>query len=310
MLRLLAALLLLVPLASCRTAPPPGPLPGGALRVVVSIPPLKGLVEPLLPKGSEITVLIPPGASEHGYEIPPGALASIVHADLVVYVGLGMEPQVDKALVNRPNPDQIAVQFAAAVGVSADGDDPDHKHEPGDGHDHHHAVDPHLWLDPVLTEKFAAELGKTVGLLVGKREGHAGSPATDDKTQTVVNLIRNVHDEYDRALSPGRTRHRTIIVAHDAWRRLGERYQFNTLALHGLSAAEPTPADLKAAIDAIKGEGLTTIFVEPQLSPAAAKRIADATGAKTAVLDPLGDGDWFAMMKRNLAALKAAMGEE
>ena len=64
----------------------------------------------------------------------------------------------------------------------------------------------------------------------------------------------------------------------------------------------------RTASAAVKAEGLSTVFVEPQLSPAAGKRIASATGAKVATLDPLGSGDWFAMMEANRRAIAAAVG--
>src|SRR5262249_16988006 len=68
------------------------------IHAAVSIAPLRGLIEPLLPPGSKVELLVPAGVSEHGYEIPPARLASMAKADLLVYVGMGMEPQIDKAL--------------------------------------------------------------------------------------------------------------------------------------------------------------------------------------------------------------------
>src|SRR5262245_43348822 len=71
---------------------------GAAIRAVVSIAPLKGIVEPLLPPGSSVIVLVPVGVSEHDYEIPAAKLASLTKADLVVSVGLGLDSAVERFL--------------------------------------------------------------------------------------------------------------------------------------------------------------------------------------------------------------------
>jgi ABC-type Zn uptake system ZnuABC Zn-binding protein ZnuA len=63
-------------------------------------------------------------------------------------------------------------------------------------------------------------------------------------------------------------------------------------------------------VDAIRAEKVGTIFVEPQYSPAAANKIRDMAGVKVATLDPLGDGDWFLMMQKNLDALVAGMSDQ
>ena len=61
----------------------------------------------------------------------------------------------------------------------------------------------------------------------------------------------------------------------------------------------------------------TTVFTEPLLSPRVAETVARETGATTAVLDPVealgaeqqkrGD-DYVSIMRRNLAALRTALG--
>src|SRR5882757_8715144 len=68
------------------------------LRAVVTIPPLKGLIEPLLPPGTTVTVLMQPGRSEHGYEFTPADMAAMARADVFVYVGLGLEGRIEATL--------------------------------------------------------------------------------------------------------------------------------------------------------------------------------------------------------------------
>src|SRR5690349_13389373 len=99
------------------------------LKVVVTVAPLKGLVEPLLPEGSKVTVLMEPGKSEHGYEFTPADMAAVARADLVVYVGLGIDAKVEAAVKKRDMGSGQSVCFADAAGVQAGEHQDDGKHD-------------------------------------------------------------------------------------------------------------------------------------------------------------------------------------
>jgi len=315
------------------------------LSVVVTIAPLRIITERIVPPGSTIEQLIPNGVSEHGYEIPPGKLRLLSRADLLVQVGGGLEPQVDKALAAAPKPSTkpnaapgtaatparliVRLESLAQAGAGSDHDH-DHDHADHDDHaaspakappaatqphvhtedcDHSGDNDPHWWLDPMQVEKLAAEIARQTLAALKPRLSPAQYAAAEtninSRAQAVIADIRQLDADYTRALA-GKA-HRTLVVTHDAWGHLARRYNLTTVPLKGLTATEPTMASLKAASEAVTSKKLTTIFIEPQLSPAAAKRIADSTGARTALLDPLGTGDWFVMMRSNLAAIAASL---
>ncbi len=294
--------------------------------MVVSVPPLRGIVQALLPEGSVVDTLIPPGVSEHGYEIPPARLAALASADLVVYVGMGLEPQVEKALAQRAVAGRTIVRFAdvpqvgSALAPKAGCTDPDHHHGEADKddhdhhHDHHHGSDPHVWLDPIMVRALAAhldeQLARRAGLVdASPSSSGAGVPRElSPKARALVERIDAIHARYEsigeRARATGRT---TIVVAHDAFGWLTQRYGLTSVAIAGLSAGEPKPGDIARASDAVRKEKVTTVFVEPQLSDGPARRIAQAAGAKVDTLDPLGDGDWFALMEANARAIERAL---
>lgn len=279
------------------------------LRLVVSIAPLKGLVEPLLPTGSTLTLLIPPGVSEHGYEIPPTTLAELSRADIVIYVGLGLEPQVERFLSQHARPGRQAVEFARAAGIEQEpGDHSGHAHD-AEGNCLHASTDPHLWLDPVLAKQLVRAAAEAIRTVLNDRQaGLAAIKQLDDAEREQLRQL----DALDQAFSArlAKTQRRTVVVTHDAFGHLAGRYRFETVAIKGLNATEPTPRALEAAVSAIREHGLPVVFVEPQLSPAAAERVARSAGVRVMVLDPLGTGDYFGFMQRNLDALAAAMGVE
>jgi zinc transport system substrate-binding protein len=267
------------------------------MRVVVSLPPLAGIVRALTPADTKIEVLIPPGVNEHGYEIPPSRLAAIASADLLVYVGLGLEPQVEKFVKDRPAPGRRVICFAQVMGETQGEDDHGHHHE----HDEHcdHSVDPHLWLDPLAVRTL-------VRTLVPELRSINPAAATQEQVDALVKTIEEIDRAYE-TLRDG-TNKRVAVVAHDAYGRLASRYGFETVAISGLNASEPTPSAIAAAVGAIRDRGASVIFVEPQLSKATARRIARACSVEVRTLDPVGGEDWAATMRKNLAELRQAFG--
>ncbi|HYE62201.1 MAG TPA: metal ABC transporter substrate-binding protein [Phycisphaerales bacterium] len=307
----LLALALTSPLTACKQTPP-AKVPR-TVKAVVTVAPLKSLVEPLLPPGSSVTILMQPGRSEHGYEFTPADVAALADANLVVYVGLGLEGQLESILAKQNAPNRELVCFAEAVGLKSDHDhahDHDHKHDhhAHDDHDHDHAhdevnQDPHLWLDPVVVEAFLPTLSASVL----KASSTPGSSIESDlarveaATTKLRTRVHEVHEAWKSRLEPYKGR--AVVTHHNAFARPAARYGFKVAAVIREFDSDPTPADLAKVADAIRAHNVSTIFIEPQYSPAAANKIRDIAGVTVSTLDPLGDGDWFAMMQRNLDAL-------
>lgn len=273
------------------------------LRVVATIQPARGLIEPILKEsgiGYRLETLIPVGVSEHGYEIPPQKLAELARADIVVMVGLGLEPQVEKFLADRKRASRKIVVLADAAGIKVTAHD--HTHECGAGCKH--VADPHVWLDPVLVEKMVSAIAQAI------RDAAGGDAARQRQIwlaeEAMLARVKAMHDRYTQTLETARVR--TLIVGHDAWGYLAERYNLETVAIKGLLAQEPTPASIDMAIKTVREHNLEYVFIEPQLSKAAGERIAQTTSIQVSQLDPLGSGDWFAMMDQNLRNIAKGTG--
>lgn len=301
-------------------AAPPGaaPFPGSStttpaatpatLHAVVTIAPLRGIVEPLLPPGSTVRVLMPPGRSEHGYEFTPADMAELAAADLVVFIGLGLEPQIQDFVTSHASPKRVDLSLAEALGLHT-------THEPdaqdhGENHENcdHGPVDPHVWLDPELIIKATpriADAAKEAIEASGRETPIARSAATDAIVKGFLQqsaAVAHLHEELKAALLPYKGA--KIVTHHAAFGRFAERYGLVIAeVIKGNEGAEPTPGRIASIVEAVKAEQVKAIFVEPQFNSAAAERIAKAAGVKLGTLDPLGDGDWFATMRANAKAI-------
>ncbi|MEZ6234447.1 MAG: metal ABC transporter substrate-binding protein [Phycisphaerales bacterium] len=324
------AVLCLGVLAACDRPEPPRAK--GPLRVVVSLPPLEGLVRALEPD-AEVRVLIPPGVSEHGYELTSGDVAAIRRADVVVGVGMGLEPRLVEALRTMGDAAPETIWFERVVegetgddhaghehahddhaghdhGDHAHADDAnddhaDHDHG-DDGHDHDHGVDPHLWLDPVLVARFIPDLAHALH----DAAGAAGLPADHDamhqRSDAVLERVRAVDAHCRERLAP--VAGRAIVTHHASHGRFADRYGLRIAATIRIAESmEPTPEQVRAAVRAIQSENVPAVFVEPQFDSTTAARIADAAGVRAVVLDPVGDGDWFGLLTTTADTIAEAL---
>jgi zinc transport system substrate-binding protein len=223
---------------------------------------------------AEIVDLTPPGAEPHDLELSARDAETLRGAEVVLYFGGGFQPGLERAL-----DDVRGRKVDLLEGVGARGDDP------------------HVWLDPSRFAKILVRIGAVLG-----------RPA---KARSTVREALRLDAAYRAGLA--RCRRDVLVTSHAAFGYLADRYGLRQVAITGISPeAEPSPQQLRTVVDQVRETGATTIFVEPLLSRRAAETVARETGARVAVLDPLesrpASGDYFGVMRANLARLREALG--
>jgi zinc transport system substrate-binding protein len=273
--------------------------PGSTIEVVTAFYPLEEAVTKAGGERVTVTDLTPPGVEPHDLELTPSQLGAIADADLVFYLGGGFQPAVEDAVSNASG---------RAIDVSADLRTL--PVPPGDT-EASLTADPHVWLDPVLFRRIVDEVERALA---------DASPA--DRATFEANAATFDHElgDLDAAYRRGlrRCARDTIVTSHAAFGYLSERYGLHQEAIAGLSPdVEPPPRRLDELRALVERDGITTIFTEDLLPPDVAETIAAATGATTAVLNPLesltpaevaSGADYDSVMRDNLAELRRALG--
>ena len=235
--------------------------------------------------GVQVTNLTPPGAEPHDLELSPRDVGRVRDAALVVYVGDGFQPSVERAVEDRQGPSLDVLAQADLARASGDGG----------------ARDPHVWLDPIRYAAVARRIATELG-----------DPAGADR---LVGRLRALDARFRNGLE--RCKRRELVTSHAAFGYLAARYGLRQVPLVGLSPeAEPGPRDVQRLVDRVRATGATTVFAEPLASSALADTVARESGATTATLDPLegltsaevdAGADYFTVMDANLAALRKAL---
>ena len=260
-------------------------------QVVASFYPLHYVAQRIAGDHAEVEGLASPGVEPHDLELTLQQTAAIADADVVVY-SRGFQPAVDDTVDENASGRVVDAAEEADLMTTADGSE-----------------DPHFWLDPNRLASVAVAVKRQ---LVAVDPDHAGAYENN-----LVSLKRDLDDlDADFAAGLRDCERNTVVVSHDAFGYLGNRYDLDVHAINGLSPdAEPSPAHIRELSDLIESEGITTVFSETLASPAMADTLARDLGLRTAVLDPVeglgdstADDDYLSLMRANLAALREANG--
>ena len=254
--------------------------------VVAAFYPLAYAAREIAGPAAEVVNLTPPGAEPHDLELTPRDVRRVREARLLVYVGDGFQPSVQKAAEGRGGRSLDVLDGVDLRAAPARGE----------------GLDPHVWLDPI---RFAA-IARGVARALGRPAGADG----------LVRRLDALDARYRRGLA--RCRRREIVTSHAAFGYLAARYGLRQVPLVGLQPeAEPGPRDVERLVHAVRATGATTVFSETLASSALADTVAREAGVGTAVLDPLegltegevrAGSDYFSVMDRNLAVLREALG--
>ena len=282
--------------------------------VVTTFYPLEYLAKRIGAERIVVSGLVPAGTEPHDWEPTPGDIVSINDADVFIYQGAGFEAWAERVVRDLPQGTPLVVEATAGLEVM---EGEGHEEEgsssgtPQNDRPSQEELDPHLWLDPSLYLREAQAI-----------ETALSQADPDGRSVYAANLVKLTADlnSLDADLKAGLAvcERRTIVTSHTAFSYFVKRYDLRQIPVSGISPEEePSPARLREIIDTVKAEGATHIFFETLLNREVAETIAQETGAKTLVLNPIegltadeaGAGaDYVSIMRQNLANLRLALG--
>ena len=291
-----------VALAGCAAADTASP-GSGALPVVASFYPLQLAAEQVGGAHVRVTNLTRAGAEPHDLELTPRDVAEVSRAGLVVFEK-GLQPAVDEAVAAEAADRGLDVAPAAKLDLTFTPVEAGDPRPSGD-----RVTDPHFWLDPVRYAAVARAVADRLGTL---DPAHRADYAARAKAFTA--RLAALDGEFRRGLTHCAST--SIVTSHNAFGYLARRYGMSQVGITGLSPeAEPEAATLARVATYVKAHHVSTVYAETLVSPAIADTVARETGARVVTLDPLegltsssAGADYFAVMRSNLAALRAGQG--
>ena len=288
------------------------------IKVVTSIKPIHSLVSYIMEGVGSPDLIVDGYNSPHGFSLKPSHAKMLQEADIVIYVGEGLEEFLEKPLDSLA---QNAVKFELLKqsGMKKlkfrernifeghddhddhghgkkkkddhdDHDDHDHdkkaKKEDHDDHGHddhghgHGEFDPHIWLDPMNAKIIIKKVTNQLSKL-DKDNSSTYKSNSKKALKEIDQLIKTVKSDVNKDAK--------VVVFHDAYQYFEKRFDVNIIgALTVNTDVLPGAEQLAEIREVIEHEKVTCVLSEPQFNPDIVKTIANDTNINMGVLDPLG----------------------
>jgi len=288
------------------------------IKVVASIKPIHSLASYLMDGVNKPDLIVDGYSSPHGFALKPSHAKMLQEADIIFYVGEGLENFLEKPLKSiAKKAEKIELMEIKGLqklkfrernifddhddhGHEEDGhkedDHAEHEHEEDghkeDDHDDHgheedghegHAhgeYDPHIWLDPVNAKVILNEMVKH---LIENDEKNASiyKSNLNKALKDIDGLIKNIKSELNKDFKS--------IVFHDAYQYFEVRFNVTVLGAFTVNTdVMPGAEQLSEIREIIEHDKVSCIFSEPQFNPNIINAVAKDMNIKTGVLDPLG----------------------
>ncbi len=298
-----------------------GPIRAEVPQVVTDIAPIHALTAQVMDGVGVPELLVRPGLSPHSYALRPSQARALQQADLVVWVGEGLAPWLEKPLASLAGgSDMLELMEAAGTvrlayrgaedvlaAVAGHDDHGDHDgHDHGDhadhddhaaevgpddhdsdakeetGHHHHGAYDPHVWLDPQNGSLWLGLIAERLATLDPEHAEIYRANAIVGQAE-----ISAAVEAVTEALRP--MQGVAFVSYHDAFQYFERRFG---LTLVGTvtpgDATDPSPAQLVQLRDRLVDLGVRCAFAEPQFDTRLLQAAVAGRDIPILELDPLG----------------------
>lgn len=282
------------------------------ITVSATFYPLVYLAEQIGGEKVVVNSVVPNGVEPHDFEPTPQNVIDLRGVKAFIYNGNGFDAWAERLKPELESAGVVVVAASQAVTAIPfeEGLVDEHEGEEHHEEDSHGAYDPHIWLDPIRARQISELIRDTFIALDPVNADYYRGRSAELATRLGV-----LHAEYEKKLANCSTRN--VVVSHDAFNYLGNRYNLNIQAIAGISPdAEPSIKRLAELAELVKEQKITTIFFETLVSQNLANTLAKETGVVTAVLNPLegltaddlaANRNYETIMRDNLQAISTAL---
>lgn len=278
------------------------------MRIVTDMELVASLVEQVAGDNGTVVSLMPRTADPHHYQLTPSQAKLAQDADVILWVGEALTPQISRVIDGMGKTDVAFEVFGNEAEDMHDHDDhnddathEDHdEHEDHDGHEDHDHGAVHPWLNPDMTlvaaERIADVLATTDPVHADAYHSNADALAAD---------LEGTFAEIQARLSS--VADVPFLTGHDAYGAFADHFGLSNKGhIAGSEHQKPGAAKLAELRDAASAGDFVCVFSDAGHDAKALDVIADGTPVRKGVLDPTGslleDGpELYQRMMRALA---------
>lgn len=291
------------------------------IEIYTTVYPLTYFTERIGGERVDVQSIYPPGSNEHTFEPTQQDMIGMAEADLLFYIGLGLEGFIDSAKKTLTNENVEFVSTAESIPEAdlADGhahdhgegteEDHGHDHAEGTEEEHHddHEVDPHVWISPILSQQIAESIKDELVAHDSENaeEYEANYEQLIGELEELDTSFRNMADAAEQ---------KTFFVSHSAFGYWAKTYDLNQVAVAGLNSQdEPSQQELVGIVNQARELDIQYIAFEQNISSRLTEVIQKEIGAEAVQLHNLSvltqeevdaGETYFSLMERNIELME------
>lgn len=248
----------------------------GRRTLVVSIEPMRFLVESIAGDLFEVECMVPHGNSPETYEPLPDQLMSVAQSDAYFRVGpIGFEQTwMERLSASAPTMQVLDM----SEGISFIQEEAAHA-----GHHHAGGREPHIWTSPRNVRLIAANVYQALCRL-----SPADSAGFRQRWSHLDSLLIDTDCRIQKLLADSRGE--SFLIYHPTLSYFARDYGLHQLCVEE-RGKEPSPSHLKRLIEEAGLQQVRVIFVQREFDTRHAEVVAKETGCRVVTIDPL-SYDW------------------
>ncbi len=266
------------------------------LSIAATTPILADLVRQVGGNRVSVVSVVPPGMDPHTFEPTPSTAKALAKSQLLFANGLGLEAFLPKLQNLLPKGARLVKLAEGQPGLICAEEEPEEHEENGHAHG---PCNPHLWLDPTYALRYAERMAQELARLDPKGKG---------VYQANLARFRQEVERRDQAFKACNLKGLKVVTQHDAFAYFARRYGLEVVgSLTATGAQEAGSQSFLRLLNRARQKGVKLVLAEPQFQGTALKALAEALGARIAVLytDTLDRKvpHYLALLDHNLKAL-------
>ena len=247
-------------------------------ELMVSIAPLKYIVEQITADDFHVGVLVPAGASPETFDPTPRQMKSIEDATLLFTTGL---IEFEQNIVQRVGDGANVVALHHGIDlIEGTHEHAEHSHDEHATHSHHHGIDPHVWTSPRELKTMARNAYEAI------MQQYPDSAKYTTSYNRLVEQLDALDGECQTMCENSSTR--AFVIYHPALTYFSRAYSIEQIAVEE-DGKEPSARHIATLIDAARTKGVTCLLYQSQFPRSVVDVIALDMGVEAVEFDPLAE---------------------
>lgn len=232
-------------------------------KVLVSIAPQKYLVEQIAEDRVRVEVIVPEGASPHTYEPTPRQAIGLTKGEVWFRIGESFEHRLIKLLESKVEiiDQREGLELLADRCCCCK-----------------EAVDPHIWLSPVMLKKEAEQIAHVLS-----RRYPESAPFFQKNCVRLCQRIDLLHQEISDLLKGKEGE--AILVSHPAFGYFCKEYGLKQIAIEA-DGKEPSTKRILELLEEARNASVSSVYLQKQYSMKGGEKIAKHLQAKVVMVNP------------------------